>query len=232
MQRVLLKLSGEALGTTGYDQANVNNLAQEIATAYQDHQLELAVLVGGGNIWRGRDFTSFHFDAAYSDMIGMGATVLNSLVLAGALQQTGVGAKVFSALPLSADVHPHNIKAEKVSMQSGEIVIFAGGTGSPFFTTDSAAVLRALEIGADAVLKGTKVDGVYDSDPNKIPTAKRFDALTYDQALAQNLQIMDATAFALARENQLPVCVFNALQAGGIGNALSASSATGTWVRD
>ncbi len=231
MQRVLLKLSGEALGKAGFDAVAINILVAEIAEARKICTTELALLIGGGNIWRGRDAGAFAFDAAYADMIGMGATVLNALVLAGALRNANIPTTVFSSLPFSTDVQLHNISTEKKALAANEVIIFAGGTGCPFFTTDSAAVLRALEIGADAVLKGTKVDGVYDADPHKNPLAQKFSHLTFDEALAQELQIMDATAFALARENNLPIYVFDAFRANGIAEALADKNQTGTWVR-
>ena len=231
MQRVLLKLSGEILGTDGFDPAMIGQLADELIAAQREHDIELAVVLGGGNIWRGRDFAELAFDPAYADSIGMGATVLNALVLAGAIRQRGGGASVFSPLPLTADVHPHHPRAEVAALHSGEIIFLGGGTGNPYFTTDTTAVLRALELQADAVLKGTKVDGVYDADPQKHPHAKRFDVLTFDQALEHNLGVMDATAFAMAREHQLPVCVFNALQPGAIAAVISGDDEQGTWVR-
>lgn len=231
MQRFLLKLSGEALGSKGFDQIAAQTIASQIADCHDRDRIQLAVLIGGGNIWRGRDAKDFGFAPAYSDMIGMGATMLNALVLAGALSQTGISARIFSSLPFSPDVRPHDISAEIAALESGQVIIFAGGTGCPFFTTDSAAVLRALEIEADAVLKGTKVDGVYDSDPIKNPAASRFSNLSFDEALAKDLRIMDATAFALARENQLPIYVFDAFRTGGIADALSATPRSGTWIR-
>jgi uridylate kinase len=230
MPRYLLKLSGEALGETGFDAGKAAFFAAEVneARALQP-DLQLAILVGGGNLWRGRDAAGFGFAPAIADQIGIAATVLNGLVLSETLRAKGLRARVFSPWPLAAAAAPHDIVAETDALQAGEIVVFAGGTGNPFFTTDTAAVLRGLEIGAQAVLKGTKVAGVFDADPHHHPTARKYDRLAYDEALARDLKVMDATAFALAREHRLPIFVFDAFTPGNITAALS-GSASGTWV--
>lgn len=228
MKRYLLKISGEVFGSQGFDAEKAKSLAQEIKEARK--YAELAVVLGAGNIWRGRESTAFGFPAAASDAIGMAATLLNAAVLRESLTQIGVPAKVFSPHTFTPFAHAHIIPEEQEFLASGGIVIFAGGTGAPFFTTDSAAVLRALEIEADAVLKGTKVDGVYSDDPEKNPDATRYDVLSYDEALKKDLKIMDATAFALARERSLPLFVFSLFGDQAIEKAAQ-REARGTWVQ-
>lgn len=229
MKRVILKISGEALGDIGFSPEKSYALVQEIIKAKKNSKIEIAIVIGGGNIWRKRDSEGFAFAGSNSDAIGMGATVLNAAVLRNILVSFGVEASVFSPHPFSDIAQRHSVSDEREALLSGRVVIFAGGTGAPFFTTDSAAVVRALEIQADAVFKGTKVSGVYDSDPKKNPNARRFDSLSFTDALENDLQIMDATAFALARENNLPLFVFDAFAEDGIVNALSGKGA-GTWV--
>jgi len=231
MQRILLKLSGESLGEHAFDMVKVEALANEIIRGLRQRKVELAIVIGGGNIWRGRDSTAFGFEPTYSDMIGMEATQLNALVLAGVMRKKGIPVEAYSPLPLSSLVFIHDIEREKAALAAGKVIIFAGGTGNPFFTTDSAAVLRACEIGAEAVLKGTKVEGVFESDPNINPAAKKYDTLTYDEALKANLKIMDTTAFALARERKMPLYIFDSFRDGGIAAVFGGDTVMGTWVK-
>jgi len=229
MKRIVLKLSGEALGEVGFSAEKAQFLVSEIASAQKESDVQIAIVIGGGNIWRGRDSKEFGFPSANSDAIGMGATLLNAAVLKNALSLQGIKSQIFSPHPFSDIAQKHTIEEEITALEAGEIVIFAGGTGAPFFTTDSAAVLRGLEIQADAVFKGTKVSGVYDADPQKNPNAKKFNSISFTEALDKNLKIMDATAFALARENQLPIYVFDAFVKGGISSALCGDNG-GTWI--
>lgn len=231
MKRVVIKLSGEALGENAYEPQKIETITQEIVNAKKENpHVEIAIVVGGGNIWRGRESSGYGFHTADSDAIGMGATILNAGVLCRALQVKGQNATVFSSHSLYGVAKKHNIDAEIAALKNGNIVFLAGGTGAPFFTTDSAAVLRALEIRADAVLKGTKVDGVYNKNPEKDADAKKFDEISFSDALTKDLRIMDATAFALARENNLPIFIFHSFQKGNISAALQ-KKAIGTWVK-
>lgn len=230
MTRYLLKLSGEALGESGFDAEKAAFFADEVLGAIAEQpRLQLAVLVGGGNLWRGRDAQAFGFPPAIADQVGIAALLLNAMVLTEMLRAKGAKARAFSPWSFGSAVELHDIAAEQAAMAHGEIVVFAGGTGNPFFTTDTAAVLRGLEIEADAVLKGTKVAGVFDADPQHNPSAQMYDRLGYDEALARDLRVMDGTAFALAREHGLPVFVFDAFTKGNITAALT-GRATGTWI--
>lgn len=230
MVRYLIKISGEMFGTCGFSPEQTSALVEELIVAQRETGAEMALVVGGGNIWRGRDSKEFGFPAAESDRIGIGATVLNAAVLKEVFRSKNIAAEVFvpHAVPLLGK--SHRIEEEIHSLENGRIVIFAGGTGSPFFTTDSAAVVRGLEIRADAVLKGTKVDGVYDDDPEKNPSAKRYETLTHDEAVRKGLKVMDGTAFSLAREYNIPIFVFNAFRKGSFLRAIQGVE-TGTWVR-
>lgn len=230
MKRILLKLSGEALGLSGFSLENVNFLADEVLEAKKNTDTEIAIVLGGGNIWRGRDSKEFGFFPADSDAVGMGATILNAVVFKRILQKKGQKTRVYSPIEASLLAKKHNPDLEIESLEKGEIILLAGGTGSPFFTTDTTAVLRALEIRADAVFKGTKVSGVFDSDPNKNSDAKKYDSLTFQEALKKNLKVMDATAFALAKENEMPIFVFNAFEKGAILRAVRGEQ-EGTWVK-
>ncbi len=230
MKRILLKLSGEALGERAFSSEKTQFLVSEIQQARKS-DVQIAIVIGGGNIWRGRDSAEFGLASTDSDAIGMTATVLNAAVLKRSLEKSGASVRIFSPYPCMNLTEIHSPDAEISALESGDIVIFAGGTGNPFFTTDSAAVLRALEIRADAVFKGTKVSGVYDSNPEINPDAKKLENLTYSDALHQGLQIMDATAFALAQEKNLPLFIFNAFEKGNISGAI-AGSVTGSWVRN
>src|SRR3954462_5376393 len=204
--RILLKLSGEALmgqGQFGIDPEAVAGLAGEIAAAKaQGH--ELCLVVGGGNIFRGMAAAAKGFDRATADYMGMLATVMNALALQNALEKLGVDTRVQSAIPMSSVSEPYIRRRALRHLEKGRIVLFAAGTGNPFFTTDTAAALRAAEMGCDALLKGTSVDGVYTADPKRDPNAKRYDRLSYMDVLSQDLRVMDASAISLMRENGIP----------------------------
>jgi uridylate kinase len=221
--RILLKLSGEALmgqGQFGIDPAAVAGLAEEIAAAKaQGH--ELCLVVGGGNIFRGMAAAAKGFDRASADYMGMLATVMNALALQNALERAGVDTRVQSAIPMASISEPYIRRRALRHIEKGRIVLFAAGTGNPYFTTDTAAALRAAEMGCDALLKGTSVDGVYTADPKKDLSAKRFDSLGYNQVLGDNLKVMDAAAVALCRDNDIPIVVFNVRQPGNLAKVLA-----------
>ena len=210
-RRVLLKLSGESLGGPsgkGISEDMLAAYAEEIAAAVRAG-LQVAIVIGGGNIFRGLSGTGKGFDRVNGDKMGMLATVINSLGLAMALRSAGVEAEVFTATPMMP-VARYYMRDDAVSfMEKGGVSLIAGGTGNPFFTTDSGAALRALETGADALLKGTRVDGVYTADPEKDPSAVKYDELTFDKALEEHLKVMDQTAFALCRDGNMPIVVFD-----------------------
>ena len=221
--RVLLKLSGESLGGpsgTGIDSECLTGFAKEIAQAAKaGHQI--AIVNGGGNIFRGLQGLGKGFDRINGDRMGMLATVINSLGLACALRSEGVKAEVFTATPMSPIAHYYRREDAVALLEEGGVALIAGGTGNPFFTTDSGAALRALEIGADALLKGTRVDGVYTADPEKDPTAVKYDELTFTKALSDHLKVMDATAFALCEQGSVPIIVFNIGIKGSLGRLLN-----------
>jgi uridylate kinase len=209
--RILLKLSGEALmgeGQFGIDPAAVARLAEEIKAARACCQ-SLCLVVGGGNIFRGLAGAAEGFDRASADYMGMLATVMNALAVQNALEKIGVDTRVQSAIPMATVSEPYIRRRAVRHMEKGRVVIFAAGTGNPFFTTDTAAALRAAEMGCDALFKGTSVDGVYDADPKKKSDAKRYETVTFDRVLSDNLKVMDATAVALCRDNNIPIVVFN-----------------------
>ena len=221
--RVLLKLSGESLGGPsgkGIDSECLTGFAKEIAQAANaGHQI--AIVNGGGNIFRGLQGLGKGFDRINGDRMGMLATVINSLGLACALRSEGVKAEVFTATPMSPIAHYYRREDAVALLEEGGVALIAGGTGNPFFTTDSGAALRALEIGADALLKGTRVDGVYTADPEKDPTAVKYDELTFTKALSDHLKVMDATAFALCEQGPVPIIVFNIGIKGSLGRLLN-----------
>lgn len=210
-RRVLLKLSGESLGGPsgkGISEEMLAAYAREIAAAVKAG-LQVSVVIGGGNIFRGLSGAGKGFDRVNGDKMGMLATVINSLGLAMAIRSERVGAEVFTATPMMP-VARYYMRDDAVAfMENGGVSLIAGGTGNPFFTTDSGAALRALEIGADALLKGTRVDGVYTADPEKDPQAVRYEDLTFDKAMEDHLKVMDQTAFALCREGNMPIIVFD-----------------------
>jgi uridylate kinase len=231
-KRVLLKLSGEALmGEAGYgiDPAIIEDLAVQIRIA-RDAGIELAIVVGGGNIFRGVAASAKGMDRAQADYIGMLATVMNALAIQDHLEHAGVFTRVMSAIPMSTVAEPYIRRRAIRHMEKGRVVIFAAGTGNPYFTTDTTAALRALEIGADCIMKATKVDGVYDSDPRQNPDAAKFDELTYMDVLGRGLKVMDSTAITLAMDNDLPIIVFNITTDGNIVRALQGEH-VGTIVR-
>ena len=221
--RILLKLSGEALmGPQGFgiDADAVAALAQEVKAA-RDTGLELCLVIGGGNIFRGMAGAATGIERATADYMGMLATVMNALAMQSALESIGVDTRVQSAVQMDAVCEPVIRRRAQRHLQKGRIVIFAAGVGSPFFTTDSGAALRAAEMRCDALFKGTSVDGVYDADPKLVPDATRYDRLSYDRVLADNLKVMDASAVALCRDNQIPIVVFNIREAGNLARVLA-----------
>lgn len=220
--RVLLKLSGESLGGgsgRGVDSESLKSYAAEIAAALRGgHQI--AVVNGGGNIFRGLQGLGKGFDRINGDRMGMLATVINSLGLCCALRSEGVRAEVFTATPMEPIARYYRKEDAVRVLEEGGVALISGGTGNPFFTTDSGAALRALEIGADALLKGTRVDGVYTADPEKDPAAVKYDELSFTKALSDHLKVMDATAFALCEQGPIPIIVFNVEQKGNLGRLL------------
>ena len=221
-KRILLKLSGEALmgdDAFGINRATIVRMVEEIAEVTR-LGVEVAIVIGGGNIFRGVAGGSVGMDRATADYMGMLATVMNSLALADTMEKAGLVARVMSAIAIEQVVE-HYVRPKALQyLEEGKVVVFAAGTGNPFFTTDTAATLRGAEIGAEIVLKATKVDGVYSADPNKDPNATRYTALTFDEAMAKNLQVMDATAFALCRDQKLPVKVFSIFKPGALRNVV------------
>ena len=217
-KRILLKLSGEALmgdDAYGINRATIVRMVREVqeVTALG---CEVAVVIGGGNIFRGVAGGAVGMDRATADYMGMLATVMNSLALADTMRQEGMTARVMSALSIDQVVEPYVRPKALQYLEEGKVVVFAGGTGNPFFTTDPAAALRGAEIGAQIMLKATKVDGVYTADPKKDPTATRYATLTFDEAIGRNLAVLDATAFALCRDQKLPIKVFSIFKPGAL----------------
>ena len=221
-RRVLLKISGEALlGSQDYgiDPATVQRIAEEVKSVH-DLGIQVCLVVGGGNIFRGLSGAATGLDRATADYMGMMATVMNCLALQNALEQLGVDTRVQSAIPMSTVAEPYIRRRAVRHMEKQRVVVFAAGTGNPFFTTDTAAALRASEMGCDALLKGTKVDGVYDSDPTTNPDARRYDRLTYLKVLSDDLGVMDHAAISLARENHIPILVFSITEAGAFARVI------------
>jgi uridylate kinase len=210
-RRILLKLSGEALmgkGEFGIDQKTIKRIAAEVR-AVHDMGVQVCLVVGGGNIFRGVSGTASGIDRASADYMGMLGTVINAIAVQNAIEQAGVASRVQSAIRMDAVCEPYGRRRAARHMEKGRVVIFAAGTGNPYFTTDTAAVLRAAEMGCDALLKGTQVDGIYSDDPHKVEGAVRYDRLDYIEVLSQSLKVMDAAAISLARENRIPVLVFS-----------------------
>jgi len=232
-KRVLLKLSGEALQNveTGasLDPRMLVNIAQQVK-AVREMGVEIAIVVGGGNIFRGLNSDNSGISRTSGDHMGMLATVINSLALQSALEKTGVQTRVMTAITMPSLAEPFIRRRAVRHLEKGRVVIFGAGTGNPYFTTDSAAALRASEIQADALIKGTKVDGIYTADPKKDPTASRYATITYDEAIQQQLKIMDAAAFSLCQENNIPIIVFNFFKENEIIRVLKGES-VGTIVR-
>jgi uridylate kinase len=217
-QRLLVKLSGEALmGTQGHgiQPSVLDQIAREIV-AVKELGIQLSLVIGGGNIFRGLKAASQGMDRAQADYMGMMATVMNALAMQDALERLGLQTRVQSAIQMAELCEPYIRRRAMRHLEKGRVVIFAGGTGNPYFTTDTAACLRAMEVHAEAICKATKVDGIYDRDPKLDPEAKLFSRLTYNDVLTRDLKVMDQTAIALCKENNLPIIVFNLTQAGNI----------------
>jgi uridylate kinase len=217
-KRVLLKLSGESLGGPagkGIDEASLKKFAAEIAAAVRAGY-QIAIVNGGGNIFRGIQGIGKGYDRVTGDRMGMLATVINSLALASALRSEGINAEVFTATPMEPIAKGYVRESASKVLDEGGVALIAGGTGNPFFSTDSGAALRALEIGADALLKGTRVDGVYTADPEKDPDARKYDEITFHECLVNRLHVMDQTAFALCEQGPVPIVVFDINEAGAL----------------
>lgn len=222
-KRVLLKLSGEALmgeRSHGIDPKRISDYAKEIKAA-ADMGVELALVIGGGNIYRGLSGVSEGIDRVQGDYMGMLATVINGLALQSAIEREGIQTRLLTAIKMEQIAEPYIKRRAVRHLEKGRVVIFSGGTGNPFFTTDTAAVLRAAEINADVILKGTRVDGIYTADPEKDKTAKKFKQLTFKEAMNKGLKIMDMTAFALSEDNELPIVVFDMNTPGNLIKLLS-----------
>ena len=216
VKRVLLKISGESLmgqREYGLDPAMVDQIAQDVRSVHE-MGVEVCLVIGGGNIFRGLSGAAAGMERSTADYMGMLATVINSLAVQNALERIGVATRVQSAIPMATVAEPYIRRRAVRHMEKGRVVIFGAGTGNPFFTTDTAAALRASEMGCDLLLKGTKVDGVYDDDPLKVPTAKRFEHLTFRDVLTGDLGVMDHAAISLARENHIPILVFSIYEPG------------------
>jgi uridylate kinase len=221
-RRVLLKISGEALmgeRDYGLDPAVVSRIADEVESVHA-LGVEVCVVIGGGNIFRGIQGAAVGMERASADYMGMLATLINSLAMQNALEGKGVATRVQSAISMQSICEPYIRRRAIRHLEKGRVVIFGAGTGNPFFTTDTAAALRASEMGCNALLKATKVDGVYDADPHRVANAKRFDRLTYHDVLARDLQVMDAAAVSLARENCIPILVFSIFESGGFADVV------------
>lgn len=222
-QRILLKLGGEALaGPQGF---GIDPLrAEEVAVKVQevrDLGVQVAIVIGAGNLWRGREGIDRGMERSTADYMGMLGTVINSMALMDALERAGIFTRVMSALEMRAVAEPYIRRRAIRHLEKGRVVIMGGGTGNPYFSTDTAAALRAMEIGADIVIKATKVDGIYESDPHKDPQAKRFPSLTYIDALNRRLEVMDSTAISLCMDNHLPILVLNMWERGSLVRAIS-----------
>ena len=223
LHRILLKLSGEALmgdGQFGIDPDTVAGMAEEVKAA-KEQGLQICLVIGGGNIFRGMAGAAKGMDRAQADYMGMLATVMNALAMQNALEQMGVETRVQSAIKMDQVCEPIIRRRAERHLAKGRVVIFAAGVGSPYFTTDTGAALRAAEMQCDALFKGTSVDGVYDSDPKLNPDAKRYDHIGFDRVLADDLKVMDASAVALCRDNKIPIVVFNLRQSGNLAEVLA-----------
>ena len=221
-RRVLLKLSGEALmgdGAYGIDLGTVDRIAADIR-AVHDMGVQVCLVVGGGNIFRGVSIAAAGIERASADYMGMLATVLNALALQSVLERCGLHTRVQSAIPMTTVCEPYIRRRAVRHMEKGRVVVFAAGTGNPFFTTDTAAALRAVEMGCDALLKGTQVDGVYSADPKKVADAERYQELSFQDVLSRDLRVMDTSAVALARDNAIPIIVFSIHNPGAFASAV------------
>lgn len=233
-KRVLLKLSGESLASEaghGIDAKMLNAYVAEIQSIY-NKGIQVAIVLGGGNIFRGMTGYGQGFDRVQGDYMGMLATVINSMALQAALQNQGIKSVVLSGLAIDPLCERMSRQRAIAHIEAGEIVIIAGGTGNPYFTTDSAAALRAVEIKADVLLKGTRVDGVYTADPEKDPSATKYQEITFDEAYEKNLKVMDLTAFTLCKENDIPIIVFDINKAGNLKEIIVEGKANGTLVKN
>ena len=222
-RRVMLKISGEALmGDQGFGlhPPTVQRIAHEVKAVHDDG-VEVCMVIGGGNIFRGLSGSAQGMERTTADYMGMLATVMNALGMQSALEQLGIHTRVISAIPMDQVCEPYIRRRAVRHLEKQRVCIFAAGTGNPYFTTDTAATLRANEMACEAIFKGTKVDGVYDKDPKKFPDAKRYQTVSYDEALEKNLGVMDATAIALARDNKLPIIVFSLDEPGGFRGILA-----------
>lgn len=222
-KRILLKLSGEALmgdRQYGIDPETVARMAGEVKAA-RDAGFELCLVIGGGNIFRGMAGAAKGMDRTTADYMGMLATVMNALAMQGALEAIGLETRVQSAIPMATVCEPYIRRRASRHLEKGRVVIFAAGTGNPFFTTDTGAALRAAEMSCDALFKGTSVDGVYDADPKQVATAKRYDTLGFQQVLSDDLKVMDASAVALCRDNNIPIVVFSIREQGNLAKVLA-----------
>jgi uridylate kinase len=225
-KRIILKVTGEVFAGSqqfGIDGKTVKAFAQEIQEV-KEMGCELALVIGGGNIFRGAVASEIGMDRASADTMGMLATVINSLALQDALEKLGVSTRVLSAIEMRQVAEPYIRRRATRHLEKGRVVIFAGGTGNPYFTTDTTASLRAMEVGAEVILKATKVEGVYDADPFKSEGAKKFEELTYIEVLNRELKVMDSTAISLCMDNQLPIIVFNIMEKGNIKRVVSGES--------
>lgn len=221
-KRVLLKLSGESLmgkKSFGIDNQRLNDYAQQIKDIY-DAGVEIAIVIGGGNIFRGVQAEEGGMDRTHGDYMGMLATMINSMALQAALESAGIDSRLQSAIEMKEIAEPFVRRRAVRHLEKGRVVIFGAGTGNPYFTTDSAACLRAIEINADVILKGTRVDGIYTADPEKDPSAKKFDSITFDDVYKNGLKVMDMTAFTLCKENDLPIIVFDMDTSGNLKKVL------------
>jgi len=222
-KRVLLKISGEALmgdKAFGLNSPTVERIAQEVKSVH-DLGVEICMVIGGGNIFRGLSGSAQGMERTTADYMGMLATVMNALAMQSALEKLGVYTRVISAIPMDQVCEPYIRRRAVRHLEKGRVCIFAAGTGNPYFTTDTAATLRANEMSCEAIFKGTKVDGIYDKDPVTNPDARRYETVTYDEVLQKNLKVMDASAIALARDNKLPIIVFSLDEPGGFRGILS-----------
>lgn len=217
-RRILLKVSGEVLmgdAAFGIEMSTLDAVAEDIAAVVAEG-VELCLVIGGGNIFRGVSMAGRGMERASADYMGMLATVMNALAMQSALESKGVNTRVQSAIPMDAVCEPYIRRRALRHLEKGRVVIFAAGLGAPFFTTDTPAALRAAEMGCDALLKGTSVDGVYTADPKKVPSAERYDRLSYHEVLSRNLRVMDASAIALMRDNDIPIVVFSIRERGNL----------------
>ncbi len=231
-QRILLKMSGEALGPHGYgiDAETVRRIACEVQRV-QSLGIEIAVVIGGGNMWRGADAAATGIDRATADYVGMLATVMNSLVMQDAMEKLGMVTRVQTAIEMPPVAEPFIRRRAVRHLEKGRVVILAAGSGNPFFTTDTAAALRAVELNAQVLIKATQVDGIYDDDPRRNPNARKFEMLSYMRALNMGLKVMDSTAISLCKDNHMPIIVFNLRQEGAL-EAIVRGEKCGTLVSD